>query len=201
MYRWLLYILILFIVSCNSENKKNGIVADNGRPGSNVESRTLDIQEQNTTGDNTIQTKTVKGIRFSFAAISALDFLARNNKIPTAADAEDLKEETVIIVELSDTNQFHSVFNNVHATLSKDEMIQYLVGDFVNDFWLTQNGKRINPNGIQYEGIIGANENKIRVLTFFTGINIQENYTIQYTDKLFDAGIIKVSKKHKQQSV
>ena len=45
------------------------------------------------------------------------------------------------------------------------------------------------------------NENKIRVLTFFTGINIQENYTIQYTDKLFDAGIIKVSKKHKQQSV
>lgn len=200
MHRWL-YILIFFTLSCHSENKKHGLIEDNGTSGSNIEPRVLDIQEQQAADGSNIQTKTVKGIRFSFAAISALDFLARNNKIPTDADAEELKDETVIIVELSDTNQYHSVFKNIHATLGKDEMIQYLVGDFVNDFWLTQNGKRINPNGIQYEGTVGANENKIRILTFFKGVDIRENYTIQYTDQLFDAGIIKVSKQHKQQSV
>ena len=134
--------------------------------------------------------KIVRGIKFQFKAISAVDFLFRTNRKVNKEEKLEVSEESIIIFELRDTNEFKNIFEHPSMVLSQDDAVQYLCGKLISDLKIEQDNTVFSPNGIQYEGVMGATNNRIRVLAFFKGIDLKEEYIIKYNDQLFDAGLI-----------
>src|SRR5690606_20681563 len=106
--------------------------------------------------------KVVNGVEFRFKAIPALDFLARTKQPVAAEDRSSLGQEAVVIVELQDTNSHKNIFEHPRLVVGKDQMVQYLCGNLANDLSIIQNEKSYPCNGVQYEGVMGANNNKVR---------------------------------------
>lgn len=178
--------------SCSSESETQKIIEDIGTVSDPKNDERLELSMKSTKSY-----KIVNGVKFEFKAITALEFLNRNGKVPSQEDLESLKKEIVLIFEIQDTNSFNSIFEHPSIVFSQDETVQYLTGQLLQDLTIQQDDKRFDASGIQYEGIIGANTNKIRVLTFFNGVDLERDYHIHYNDPIFEAGLIRIKKKTK----
>lgn len=134
--------------------------------------------------------KISKGIKFQFKSMTAVNFL--NGKLKTVSEQtkKEVASESVVIFEISDTNSFKNLFEHASMQYSQDDAVQYLCGQLVNDIIIEQGGKTFTSNGLQYEGVMDANNNRIRMIIFFKGIDLQKQYTLKYNDRLFDTGLI-----------
>lgn len=145
--------------------------------------------------------KIVGGIKFQFKTISALNFIERTGQRVYEDEKHEINNESVIIFEISDTNSINNIFEHPKMVFSQDDAVQYLTCQLATDLKIVQGGKTFSPNGVQYEGVMGATSNIIRVITFFKGIDLEKEYTIEYNDQLFDAGLVILKQNVKQLSI
>lgn len=190
---YLLFIVSFTLTFCKQDKLERSFIPDEEKT---VISEEKEISLKWTESDFK-NYKIVHGIKFQFKPIRALDFLARRGDVIVPEDRSDLADESVLIFELQDTNSFKSIFEHPRLVVDRDKMVQYLCGNLMHDIEINQDGKRFSCNGVQYEGVMGANNNKIRVLTFFKGVDLQQDFQIQYNDPLFEAGLIRITKKTK----
>lgn len=134
-----------------------------------------------------------EGVSFVFKDISSLNYLKRIGKYPSTEDELQLAKESVHMLELVGHRPSGSIFENSGIKHNQADAIKYLVGDIEKDFVIVQNERRIRPLGVQYDGVIGTGQ-KIRVVFFMEGIDLSRPYTIEYYDRLFGKGLIKLSK-------
>lgn len=197
----IIILILLTFYSCNNIENTTEINDSGGNSYDRLELNKLDKNSNLRIDQGNVKFKIVNGIKYNFSIVQALDFIKRNGDIPNEEDVNDLKEESVLIFEISDVNQFRSIFENRNLQTNKDNMIQYLIGNIKNDIIIFQAGNKFEPNGVQYEGVVGAHDNKIRVLAFFKGVKTDQEYELQYNDFLYSAGKIKLFKTIKTQSV
>jgi len=140
---------------------------------------------------SSIKHKKIDGIDFSVNGINAVDYIKRVGQNNIAEeDLDELKQETVFIVEFTDENEFKNIFDSEKILLDKDKAVQYLIGDLQNDFKVKQEGAIVSVNGLNYEGQVGT-QNKIRVVFYAKGVDLNKPYTVEYYDRLFGKGLIK----------
>lgn len=139
---------------------------------------------------SSIKHKEIDGIDFSMNGISALDYIKRLGQKIADEDLDALKEESVFIVEFTNDDQYKNIFNSEKMLLDKDKAVQYLIGELQNDFKVKQEGVIVSINGLNYEGQIGT-QNKIRVIFYAKGVDLNKPYTVEYYDRLFGKGLIK----------
>lgn len=192
----LTYLLIFILLACEQAPDsvlEEGAIEDMGQV-SNAGDPSIDLLWP--VGESS-HSKVVKGVDFRFKVISALDFLDRTGQRPSEEDMAQLESESVLIFEIEDTSELKTIFEHPALQRSKDDFIQYLSGAVMNDLKITQYGKEVSPNGVQFEGVMGASSHKTRTLVFISGIDITKEYTIHYNDPLFDAGLIRINHKIK----
>lgn len=131
-------------------------------------------------------------ISFSTSVVGALDFLSRKGKKVDKADEEQLKKESVVILEMGLMQQHKSIFESKRNSLNKDKTMEYLIGTITNDVSIEQDGLTFYPTGHQYENSFGAH-NKIRIYFFFKDLKKEKEYRITYHDRLFGSGLINFS--------
>lgn len=191
--KYLIYISILFVFFGCSEEKaveKNYIVKADGSIVYKSEGIELTLLKEGERGN----VKNFEGVSFVFKDVSALDYLSRAGKNPSSEDRKELANESVFMLELVGHKPSGSIFENAGMELSEDDATKYLIGEIEKDFVLIQNEKRFKPLGVQYDGKIG-NGQKIRVAFFMEGVNLNLPYTIEYYDRLFGKGLVKLSRK------
>lgn len=134
--------------------------------------------------------KNLNGVHFVFKEIDALSYLERSGSQVAEADKKDLSDESVFMLEyqLSDGK---SPKESPSIQLSPDQMTQYFMGNIIDDFSVSQGKQSFKANGVQYDGEIG---NKLRVVFFFKGVDIMEKFEINYHDRLFGRGSMKLIK-------
>lgn len=136
--------------------------------------------------------KKMEDITFSANILAAHDFLTRKGEKIDPNEMEDLKKETVVILEFELAQKHKRILESKSIEMSKDGTIEYLVGEIINDVSIFQDGKTVSPNGHQYENSFGK-QNKTRVYFFFKNIDKNKELRITYHDKLFGAGLINFS--------
>ncbi len=188
----LFYIVTIFFMSCSEEKTKetNYIVKSDGSIVYKSEGIELTLLEEGERGN----VKNFEGVSFVVKDVSALDYLQRTQRNVSSADREELKRESVFMLELVGHKPSGSIFGNNEIQMSEEDATKYLVGEVESDFVVIQNEKRFKPNGVQYDGRIGTGQ-KIRVTFFMEGVNLKLPYTIEYYDRLFGKGLVKLTKK------
>lgn len=139
----------------------------------------------------TTSTKTFGKLSFGFSSVSATNYLSRIGKSVKLEDAESLKKESVFMLVIGNKDATKDILESEQLTMDSQDAVQYLIGKVTEDFVVIQKDKRITPEGVQYDGKIGSGE-KIRLTFFFKEINLEEPFTIEYYDRLFGKGIIKM---------
>lgn len=132
-----------------------------------------------------------KGIKYTFKEVTALDYLNRKGEKVAENDVEDLEKESVFMLEFKSKENAKSIKDSPLLQLSENELGQYLVGKVNDDFKIKQGGKTFTPSASLFEGIVG---NKIRVSFFLTDIDLSKKFEIEYYDRVFGGGIIKMIK-------
>jgi hypothetical protein len=191
--KYLVHISILFIFfGCTEEKttEKNYIVKDDGSIVYKSEGIELTLLKEGERGN----VKNFEGVSFVFKDVSALDYLSRTGNSPSAEDRKELANESVFMLELVGHKPSGSIFENAGMNISEDDATKYLIGEIEKDFVIIQKDKRFKPLGVQYDGKIG-NGQKIRVAFFMEGVNLNLPYTIEYYDRLFGKGLVKLTRK------
>ena len=191
--KYAFYIFTLIVLSSCSEDKtieKNYILKPDGSKVYKSEGIELTLLEKDEQGN----VKNFEGVSFVFKDVSAFDYLSRTGRTPSDEDREDLEKESVFMLELVGHKPSGNIFENAGMDVSEEEATKYLIGEVVQDFVIIQNEKHFKPQGVQYDGVIGTGQ-KIRVAFFMEGVNLNLPYTIEYYDRLFGKGLVKLTRK------
>lgn len=185
-------LILLVLVGCSEETtiEKNYILKSDGSKVYRTEGIELTLLKKDEQGN----VKNFEGVSFVFKDIGALDYLSRTGNIPSAEDRMDLANESVFMLELVGHKPSGSIFENAGMTHTEDDATQYLIGEIEKDFTIIQNGKSFKSQGVQYDGKIGSDQ-KIRVAFFMKGVDLKLPYTIEYYDRLFGKGLVKLTRK------
>ena len=133
----------------------------------------------------------IKGIQYSISSMNGLQFVERKGERVSPADIEDLKKETVVFLEFEHNEAGKDLLDLDALKMNKDDAIKYLSGAIASDISIENGDSPIVPNGIMYEGTSSGSK-KVRVILFFSGCENQKEIEIQYNDRLFGAGLIKL---------
>lgn len=192
--RYIFLIVCLgFLASCaqdDSSEDKNYIVKPDGSIVYKTEGVELTLLEEGESGN----VRNFDGVSFVFKDVSALNYLERIGQFPSSEDQKSLMNESVFMIEHVGHKFSGSIFENAGMVMDEQEATQYLIGDIENDFVVVQNNKRFTPEGVQYDGKIGGDQ-KIRSVFFLKGVNLSQPYTIEYYDRLFGKGLVKLTRK------
>jgi hypothetical protein len=186
-------ILILITLCACSEDQvaeKNYIIKPDGTKVYRTEGVELTLLEKDEQGN----VKNFEGVSFVFKDVSALDYLDRVGEVPSSQDKIALADESVFMLEFVGHKFSGSIFENSEMAKPESEATQYLIGEIEKDFTIVQGGKRCVAQGVQYDGKIGSDQ-KIRVAFFLKGVDLALPYTIEYYDRLFGKGLVKLTKK------
>lgn len=137
-----------------------------------------------------IKNKVAGDFIFSIDVLSSLDFLRHKGAQIEEKDSKDLENESTIILEITGKSLYEDIFESKSLTKTKDDAVQYLIGDIQKDFTVEQADVIYEPTTVIYEGRIGE-KNKIRVLFLINKLNREKSYRIIYNDHLFGRGLIK----------
>lgn len=180
----LILFLLLLLVNCNKSVEDFPMEKDDKKESENVS--IVPIKHMNKVVHHS---KTVNGITYSFKSVSALEYLANKGVEPEEDDIRDLDDERVIIMEFSE--EVYDIFKSKKLQLSQDDLIMYLCDGIKEDVTIIQEGKSTRPNAVQYEGKIGSGD-RIRATFFLTGIRDDSPFQIQFYDKIFGNGFVKI---------
>lgn len=175
------------LYSCGEKDSNNGVNAFK-EDRINAQSSDFGLEQFEVKASNQ---KTIGGISFGFSSLLANDYLSRIGKKVSADDEESLKKESVFMLVIATKSATKDILESEELTLDLDEATQYLIGKVTEDFVVLQHNKRIKPEGVQYDGKIGSGD-KLRLTFFFKEVNLSETFTIEYYDRLFGKGLIKM---------
>jgi len=185
------YLLVVLVLSAcseyiDSESSSSGsMINEFNAEGEKITSSQLAVANS----DEVI----LSGISYKVNGLSAFNYLQRKGEHIQSADLGELKKESVFMLEFESSKSTQNLFESEEMEMSKDDAVQYLVGDVLEDFTIKQNGKEFIPTGAFYEGQLGG-QNRIRITFFAKGINLKQDYQIVYYDRLFGKGIVKIKK-------
>lgn len=126
---------------------------------------------------------------FSFTTISGLEFLQHTGRA-NEVDEKSLREESVLILDFQLKQLTHNIL--AHSSMNQDDLVKYFIGSIKGDVSFKQNSKTLFPNGVHYEGKVGA-EYKVKVYFFIRGLDLSSPYELIYNDKAFDKGQIQLT--------
>lgn len=185
-----LVVLTLLIWGCSTDPVKKDYTFKPDELKSEGENSVLLISE----GESQIgEPLTLKKSELSyvFNEVPALDYLRRKGEHVSKDDLEDLKGESVFMLEIKEKDRYKKITDSPFLKLSKDELGQYMVGKIVDDFRILQGGKTFKPNGSSYQNTIG---NKIRVSFYMKDVDLSKEFKIEYNDRVFGAGLMRIKK-------
>jgi hypothetical protein len=187
--RSVIFLLLIGLSACSDAHKNVTVSSEQEtkmKNGQLLNSEDLSSNEKSLS-------KIVSGINYSCHVISALEFLERKQEQIDETDLKELKKESILIFDFSIPSEMKSIFDSPRNTMNKDDLIQYLAGNIVNDLEVEQNGKNFIPTGALYEGIVGKG-NSLRVFFYIKDLNINDKMIIRFYDRMFGSGIIKLTK-------
>lgn len=190
MYRFVVFVFLLTI-SCSgdSESEKKGTsLKSDVAVVKNGESISL-VFEKGELGAS--EKMDYEGVSYVFKELPALDYLSRKGEKVSNEDRADLMEESVFMLEFELQDSHKEIEKSSLLKLSKDDLGQYMIGQVSNDFKINQENRTFTPNASHYEGIVGG---KIRVTFFFRDVDLSKKVEIQYVDRVFGNGLIKMIK-------
>ncbi len=185
-----LVVLILLIWGCSTDSVNKDYTFKPDELKSEGENPVLLISE----GESQIgEPLTLKKSELSyvFNEVPALDYLRRKGEHISKGDLEDLKRESVFMLEIKEKDRYKKITDSPFLKLSKDELGQYMVGKIVDDFRILQGGKTFKPNGASYQNTIA---NKIRVSFYMKDVDLSKEFKIEYNDRVFGAGLMRMKK-------
>jgi hypothetical protein len=98
----------------------------------------------------------------------------------------DVADEVLFYAEFEEI-QKQDLMKKYHSK-NLDQSVSYLAFDIENDFTIiTSNGETLHPVYAQYERNFHVAPFE-RILLSFKGVNIEDEMTVAYTDKLFKKG-------------
>lgn len=177
-----IFTLILLLSACSAA-VDNKVSAASDAPGH--ESDEVAFAEN----AKSVSRKVIQQTGYTARVISAIEFLERKGESIDAADKKDLEKEAVVLLELETPDKGKDFFESPAIGYTKEEGMQYLVGDIARDVTLFQGKNEFHASGTSFERSSGQ-QNKIRVILFFSGVNASEEMRINYYDRLLGAGII-----------
>lgn|GEM_PF-6502047 len=133
--------------------------------------------------------KMIGGAGYTAKVIPALDFLQAKGEKVSAEDKKFLEKEVVVMLEIASADAKKDFFDAPGITFSKEESLQYLTGNITQDVTIIQGTETFYPSGSSYERS-PALQNRIRVMLFFSGVDVNKKMKISYYDRILDAGII-----------
>lgn len=133
--------------------------------------------------------KRVGGAGYTIRIVSALDFLKGKGEEVESVDREALENELVVLLEIESPDPGKDFFASSRSAFSKEDGLQYLVGEISRDLTLVQGKQEFYPSGVNYEQSFGQ-AHKINVLFFFNGVDKNKSMELKYYDRLLDGGMI-----------
>lgn len=191
LYNIILLVVLLTACSETDDSKKNYLIKPDGTKVYKTEGVELTLLEKDELGN----VKNFEDMSFVFKSVSSLDYLERSGEKVDDSDRKSLENESVFMIEFVGHKLSGSIFDQGENSLSEQDATKYLIGEIENDFVVIQNKKRIKPLGVQYDGKIG-NSQKIRVTFLMEGVNLKKDHTIEYNDRLFGKGKVRLKQEN-----
>jgi hypothetical protein len=180
----------LVITSCSDKQMKpksmNGVALEVGNPDSNETNNSIERSKS-----GSIAVKIYNGVSYSIDLINAVDFVTRKGEKLDLSERLELSKESVAILKIDLNNiKETSVFESSKMTMNKEDALQYLVGQILDDLTVEQNGQSISPVGVEYDAGVSGSQT-IKVFLFFNNINLNKPSNAVYYDRLFGAGLMR----------
>jgi len=180
---WSLLLLAACSTSPQAQNKAAGKQAVTAGQAPEVAD---DAQEEH---GQAFSRKVINRNIYTVKVLSATVFLERKGENIAPEDREGLAHEIVALLEIQAPDAKRDFFESPGLALSKEDGLQYLVGGIGSDITLVQGTKEFYPSGVSFERVPGM-QHKIRVLLFFSGVDLTQKMKISYYDRLMGSGII-----------
>ncbi len=181
----------LLIVSCSDKAKQSfggTYAADNEV----VLSEGQSLEEEGETAVESIpfypSTVRKKNIEYYADVMSALDFIERKGEKVQPSDLNRLSSEVVLLLRYTDLSS-KKILESSDLKMGKTATLQYMAGEMQFDLVLVQGAKKISCSGVQLE-TLATEGARLRVMAFFSDVDLEEPVTIKMNDKLFGAGEI-----------
>jgi hypothetical protein len=189
--RFYIGVLLSLLFACSNESTST--------PTLHIGAETIDTPVSDVSSmsekPSALNSEQIQGISYSIKALSGLEFIERKGESPDPEDIAFLEEETVLLFEFEENEIGKKIFDSEQLTFDKDEAIKYLSGKIIGDIEIEQGEEKLIPDAALYEGI-SSSDSKIRVVLFFTELDKNKEFTLQYYDRLFGAGLIKLINKN-----
>lgn len=178
----LIYISVVLLSACSEigVNEKT----ETSNPAEKKLETLADIKTEKLSGNKIIDRK-----GYVVKVVPAMQFLQSKGETVAVEDKKALEKEIVVLLEIETPDPGKDFFDSPQVTFSKEDGMQYLIGNIAQDVTLFQGKNEYHPSGSSYEKGVGQ-QNKIRVLFFFSGIDINKKMRISYYDRIMDTGII-----------
>lgn len=132
---------------------------------------------------------TVNQIQYSIDILSALEYVNRRGEEPDPGDVDELRKESVLILEMESMEKIQEIFESSRIQMDKEDAIKYLIGEITSDIVLTQGENEYLPTAVQYDGMV---KNKFRLFLFYKDVDVRAGIRVSYYDRLFGAGLIQL---------
>lgn len=189
-----LFGLFFFISSCRTENENEIEVEDKlMKSDSEVPDPIWRLKEEL----KTVLTLNFKEVKYQAKFLPALEFLKRKGENIDSRDINDLKSESVVLLEFSSLKQSSTdVLKLKQCTKEYEKAIEYLAFGIEQDIHIEQSGKKFLPTGVLFEREFNLT-NKKRILCYFKGIDSKADFKLVFNDQVLSAGILKFNFEHK----
>lgn len=134
--------------------------------------------------------KTMDNIIYQVQLMPALDYLRRKGETVAQSDINDLKKESVAILQIALTDKHKDILGENQLQLPKEDALMYLSDQISQDLQITQNRKDVMPYGVRFDGHVGAT-NQVKVHLYFKDLKLNQPMKVMLYDRLFGKGLIK----------
>ena len=133
-------------------------------------------------------------LRFKADLISAVDFIKLRGEVPAQEDLAQLAKEHVVILEVEDAKATTGIYSSKRLLLSKEDLSSYMMAGITNDLIVIQGDETYLAHSTLFDKDIGttAGGNTLRVFLFFNDLDDSKPFDIQFNDRLFGTGSIKL---------
>ncbi|MEX2482917.1 MAG: hypothetical protein WED10_00055 [Brumimicrobium sp.] len=131
--------------------------------------------------------KIYKEVGYEVKPISAIDFLERKGESIAPDDIEQLKKESVFILDISSlSTSKRTPFSLEQCTLDKETAIEHFAFNLEKEVQVKQGAKIFQPTGSHFERDFGVSD-RLRVVFFFKDLSLNKSFEFIYIDRLFGA--------------
>lgn len=183
-YYILFIVFIALLFSCQDDNSNLSVVED-------IETDQQFNAQEWILKDGEVLSKDIKkygDLLVGIKHIRALEFLEKSGKTVQENDRESLQNETVFIVEFKSlSTKERNPLNLPQCNLTFEEGIKHLSFDLENSITIEQGDSIFTANGSHFERDFSLSD-RLRVITFFKGINTKKEFNFSLNDEVFGGG-------------